>query len=213
VHSASAVAQQILAVRHARREVRDRKLSVGRTTHEIAISRQRSRTGGAVVSSRAMDARSRLHALLDDFNDEEVFAAEMYLLGILQRRQQPERSETEIARLGERGEQFRKAAELRWQDAGHRLANSGCNVVGFGGGGGFGFDLQGRAIGKMSCEYAAGDRSFVETLRYVAGQEIEIAEQFSVSDDNTSLSYQHVATSAGHVVKHEELFPFSEMAR
>jgi hypothetical protein len=136
----------------------------------------------------------------------------MYLLGILQRRQQPERSETEIARLNERGAQFRRAAELRWQDASRCLSAAGCNIVGFGGGGGFGFDLQGRATGKMSFEYAAGDRSFVETLRYVAGQEIEIAEQFSLSEDHKVLSYHHSATSAGHVANHEESFPFDKMS-
>ena len=45
-------------------------------------------------------------------------------------------------------------------------------MMGFGGGGGFGFDLRGRADGKMHFSYSGEGASVEETLRFIAGQEI-----------------------------------------
>jgi hypothetical protein len=154
-----------------------------------------------------MDTRPQLHALLDDFDDDEIIAAEMYLFSILHRRGQPERNDSELARLNQRGDEFGKKAEEHWREAGQGAKESRGIVSSFGGGGGFGFDFRGRGIGKRSYEYWDGGDAVVETLRFVAGHEIEIIERFGLSNDGTSLLYKQEIKSGGREVSREEAFP------
>jgi len=152
-----------------------------------------------------------LHAILDDLNDDELIAAEMHLKGILLRRRQTAPSEPGEARLRQRGEEFHTLAEQHWKEAGRKAKASGGIVSGFGGGGGFGFDFKGRPTGKLSYEYTNLDECFVETLRFVAGQEIEIRERFALSDDGKELFYEQATKSGGRVEQHTESFPSGEL--
>jgi hypothetical protein len=160
-----------------------------------------------------MDTREELHIILDDFDDEELFAAEMYLKGILSRRRAAPESDLAMERLRERGAEFRKLVERRWREQHLKTKASTGLISGLGGGGGFGFDLHGRPVGKMSYEYSYGGESFVETLRLFAGQEIEIRQRFALSGDGMNLLYEHAAESGGSGKHHQESFPFSESQR
>jgi hypothetical protein len=157
----------------------------------------------------SMDTRTQLHAIVDDFNDDELFAAEMYLKGILLRRGQPQRSELDTAELRKRSDEFRMVAEQHWKEAGLKAKASGGIISGFGGGGGFGLDFQGRPTGKMSYEYSYGNESCVEMLRFIAGQEIDIAERFLLTDDGKSLLYEQTAKSGGRAETCTHYFPFN----
>jgi hypothetical protein len=158
-----------------------------------------------------MDTRAELHAILDVLDDDELFAAEMHLKGILLRRQQTPPSEPGDARFRQRSEEFRALAEQHWKKAGRRAKASGGIVSGFGGGGGFSFDFKGRPTGKLSYKYTNLDECFEEPLRFVVGQEIEIQERFALSDDGKELLYEQIIKSGGRVEQSTESFPHGEL--
>lgn len=155
------------------------------------------------------DIRTELHTILDDFNEDELFVAEMYLKAILLRRQHPQRGESENARLRQRAEEFRTMAEQHWKETAQKAKASGGIVSGFGGGGGFGLDPRDRPTGRVSYEYAYGDESCVETLRFIAGQELEIADRFALTDNGKSLLYEQTVKSGGRTKEHTDYFPFN----
>jgi len=156
----------------------------------------------------AMD-RARLHAMLDDFDDDEIIAAEAYLCSILEGRHQPERSEPELARLERRREEFKRIAESHWREAFQLAQGQGRGLISsFGGGGSFGFDFQGRATGKASFSYRDGADSVEEILRFIAGQEVEIVNRLGLSPDGKNLVYKQTVKSGGHTATSEESFPF-----
>jgi hypothetical protein len=154
-----------------------------------------------------MDNRPRLHALVDDMDEDELVSAEIYLLAIVHQRVAPQPSDGELDRLKERGESFQMDAEQRWRQSGQR--SKGRRIVsGFGGGGGFGVDLQGRPNGKMYFSYSDDGNSVEEKLHFIAGQEVEIRDRFAISDDGRRLLYEQLVKSGGRHVTREEEFPF-----
>ncbi len=62
----------------------------------------------------AMDTRAPLLAMLDDFDDGEIIAAEACLSAVVHRRHQPKVTKPELARLNERRAEFKKIAENHW---------------------------------------------------------------------------------------------------
>ena len=154
--------------------------------------------------------RADLHTILDNLDEEELFAAEMHLLGILQRRQPLPSRRPQPEHLRERGEQFRKKVDRRWREAVSRRQGAGCMIAGIGGGGAFSIDLHGRPNGKMAYEYNNGAESFVDTLRFVAGQEVEINDIFALSADGTQLLYEQMIGSGGHSETRKAVFPFND---
>jgi hypothetical protein len=158
-----------------------------------------------------MDTRTQLHAILDDLDEDELISAEIYLLAIVHRRAAPEASEAQLDSLDERGQLFQRAAEERWREAGQRAKDRGLGfLMGFGGGGGFGFDLRGRANGKMHFSYSDEGASVEETLRFIAGQEIEIWDRFGISDEGDGLLYKQIVKSGGRDLTREEVFPLQD---
>jgi hypothetical protein len=156
-----------------------------------------------------MDTRTRLHAILDDLDADELISAEIYLMAIVHRRISPEPSETQLDSLKERGQLFERDAKKRWREAGQRAKDRGLGIVmGFGGGGGFGFDLRGRAKGTMRFSYSDEGASVEETLHFVAGQEIEISDRFGISDEGDGLLYKQIVKCGGRDLTREEVFPF-----
>ena len=67
-----------------------------------------------------MGTRSQLHAILDDLDEEELIAVEIYLLAIVHRRASPEASEAQLDSLDQRGQLCQRAAEERWREAAQR---------------------------------------------------------------------------------------------
>jgi hypothetical protein len=155
-----------------------------------------------------MDNRARLHTMLDDLDDDEIIAAEAYLCSIVHRRHQSDMSEPELARLKERRAEFEKVAESHWREAFQRAQQGRGIVSSFGGGGSFGFDFRGRPIGKVSFSYGEGAESVEETLRFVAGQEVEIVNRVGLSPDGANLVYRQAVKSGEHTATWEESFPF-----
>jgi hypothetical protein len=155
-----------------------------------------------------MDTRVRLHAMLDDLDDEEIIAAEAYIFSIVHLRNQPEVNKPEQARLDRRRAEFEKVARSHWSDSFQRAQGRGM-VSGFGGGGSFGFDFRGRATGRAVFSYFDGAESVEETLRFIAGQEVEMVNRFGLSADGTNLAYKQTVKSGGRTVSREESFPFS----
>lgn len=157
-----------------------------------------------------MDIRTRLHAILDDLDEEELISADVYLLAITHRRGAAEATEEQSNSLQERGETFQKAAEKRWQEAGRRAKDRGLRFVsGFGGGGGFGFDLHGRANGSMRFSYSDEGASVQEALHFIAGQDFEIWDRLGISEDRSRLLYKQTVKSGGRDLTREETFPFT----
>lgn len=156
-----------------------------------------------------MDNRARLHAMLDDLDDDEIIAAEAYLCSIVDRRHQPETRETELAHLKERRTEFEKIAEGHWREAVQRTQQDRGIVSSFGGGGSFGFDFRGRPSGKVSFSYGEGTNCVEETLRFVAGQEVEIVNRVGLSPDGANLVYKQAVKSGGRTATWEESFPFT----
>jgi hypothetical protein len=156
-----------------------------------------------------MDTHARLRAVLDDLDEEELISAEIHLLAIVHRRSSREASDAELDKLTERGEAFQKDAEKRWHETAQRASDRGLRfVTGFGGGGGFGLDLHGRANGHMRFSYS-DDGAFVEeTLRFIAGQGIEIRDQFGLSNEGTELLFKQHIKSGGRDLTREAAFPF-----
>jgi hypothetical protein len=77
-------------------------------------------------------------------------AAEIDLLAIVHCRASPEASKAQSDSLDQRGQLFQRAAGERWREAAQRAKDRGLGfMMGFGGSGGFGFDLRARADGKM----------------------------------------------------------------
>jgi hypothetical protein len=158
-----------------------------------------------------MDTRTRLHALLDDLDEDELLAAEIYLLAIVHRRASLEPSEAQLDNLRQRGELFQRAAEERWREAGQRAKDRGQGIVtGFGGGGGFGLDLRGHASGTMRFSYSDEGALVHEALHFVAGQEIEIWDRFGISAEGNELLYNQTVKSGGRDLTREEMFVFRE---
>jgi hypothetical protein len=156
-----------------------------------------------------MDYRARLHAMLDDLDDDEIIAAEAYLSSIVRRRHRREMSTPELARLEERRAEFERTAESHWLDAAHRAKQEQGIVWSFGGGGSFGSDFRGRATGKASFSYPDGADLVEETLRFFAGQEVEIVNRIRLSPDGANIIYQQSVRSGGHTATWKDSFPFT----
>src|SRR4051794_2975250 len=125
-----------------------------------------------------MDSRAQLKSLLDGMDEDELFAAEIYLLNIVKRRTPSVRTEPRLAQLDRRAEEFRRSVEQHWRDAAtHSPAGRG-SISGLGGGGGTGYDFRGRAEGKMSFTYSETESTVEESLRFVAGYEIVTVDRF-----------------------------------
>jgi len=155
-----------------------------------------------------MNTREQLHAMIDQFEEGELLAAEAYLLSVLHSRSRPEFNQQTTARIKERTDRFQTSAEQHWQESVQRVKESGRGFVsGFGGGGGIGIDHQGRAEGTMSFHYRDGEGWVHETLRFFAGNEVEIIERFAMSDEGTELLYAQKVTCGGRVVERAETFP------
>ena len=160
-----------------------------------------------------MDNRARLHAMLDDLDDDEIIAAEAYLSSIMHRRHRPEMSKPELVRLEERRAEFERIAQSHWREAFQRAQQGRGIVSSFGGGGSFGSDFRGRATGKASFSYGDGADLVEETLRFVGGQEIEIVNRVGLSPDGTNLVYKHAVKSGGHTATWEDSFPFTAVSK
>jgi hypothetical protein len=69
---------------------------------------------------------------------------------------------------------------------------------------------QGTSFGRHPHHYWDEKALVQQTLQSFDGQEIELMERFSVSEDRTKLSCILELSSGGHTVRHEDEFPISQ---
>ncbi len=149
-------------------------------------------------------------------DEDELFAASIYLFNIINHRTPTERTGPGLARLDRRVEEFRQAAEQHWREAAAQPVGGRGVISGFGGGGGTGFDFEGRAQGKMSYQYSLPGTDIKESLRFVAGCEIVIIDRFGMSVEGTELFYEQSVKSSGREVTRKNTFacgPNSRLVR
>jgi hypothetical protein len=145
-----------------------------------------------------MDGRDDLHSLLDRLPEEMVRSVRVYLESLL--RPRPPRPEIEQSR--DRGREFRKMVERRFQET----RQSGTISVMTGGGSLFPKD--GETYGRNAFHYWDDKALVHQTLQFFAGQELEMMERMSRSDDGATLIYDQELSSGGRTVRNKVEFPF-----
>jgi len=148
--------------------------------------------------------RDEIKGLLDEFSEDELFSAEMYLMVILQQRNSPQRDDALLSHFNTRAEQFRVSVEHRW----HNTRKRG-TISGLGGGGSLRFDQLGQVNGEFAYQYSDGKSLVLEKLRVFVNQEVQSTERFSISEDETQLLYGQDLHSGGRAVSSQEAFPLN----
>ena len=145
-----------------------------------------------------MDGRDDLHSLLDRLPEEMVRPVRVYLESLL--RPRPPRPEIEQSR--HRTREFRKMVEQRFQET--RKSGTISALVG----GGSLFPRDGETYGRNAFHYWDDKALVHQTLQFFAGQELEIMERMSRSDDGGTLVYDQELSSGGRTVRNRVEFPF-----
>jgi hypothetical protein len=145
-----------------------------------------------------MSARDDLHALLDQLPEEMLQPSQVFLESLL--RPRPPRPEIERSR--DRGRSFRKLVEQRFQET--RKPGTISAIVG----GGSLFPKDGETYGRNAFHYWDGGALVHQTLQFFAGQELEIMERISRSEDGATLTYDQELSSGGRTLLHKAEFPF-----
>jgi len=146
-----------------------------------------------------MGTRDELHLLLDRIPENELESARLLLNGLL--RPRPALS-PDAERARERTHQYKKMVERRFRET--RKPGTISALVG----GGSVFPKDGQAYGRHGFHYWDDKALVNQTLQIFEGQELEIMERISRSEDGATLVYEQELSSGGLTIRREERFPF-----
>jgi hypothetical protein len=107
----------------------------------------------------------------------------------------------EVARMRQRGQEYRKAVEQSFRE--NRRPGT---IAGMAGGGSWG-TREGTPFGRSSFHYWDGKALVQQTLQSFDSYEVELMERFSMSEDGTKLVCSVELSSGGRTVRHDEEFP------
>ena len=143
-----------------------------------------------------MDGRDDLHSLLDRLPEEMLQPIRLYLDSLLR----PRMPRPEIERSRDRSREFRKLVERRFQET----RKSGTISAMVGGGGLFPRDEE--TYGRNAFHYWDDKALVHQTLQFFAGQELEIMERISRTDDGATLIYDQELSSGGRTIRNKAEF-------
>jgi hypothetical protein len=145
-----------------------------------------------------MGTRDEIRSLLDQLPEDKLQSALTVLNALLKPHPQP----PEAGRARERGRRFRKLVEQQF----HSTRKAG-TISAMAGGGGL-FPKDGETYGRNAFHYRDDKALVHQTLQFFAGQELEIMERMSCSEDGTMLTYEQELSSGGRRLRNKAEFPF-----
>lgn len=148
-----------------------------------------------------MALRDELHSLLDQLPEDKLRDARPFLDGLLR----PRAPSPEIEHARQLTHQYKKMVEQRFRET--RKPGTISTLVG----GGNVFPRKGKEYGNHSFHYWDDKALVHQTLRIFEGQELEIMERTSRSQDGATLVYEQELSSGGLTKRHEERFPFRDL--
>jgi hypothetical protein len=145
-----------------------------------------------------MAIRDELHSLLDELPEDKLQAARPFLAGLLR----PRTPTPEAERAQQLTQQYKKMVEQRFRET--RKPGTISTLFG----GGSVFPREGKEYSNHAFHYWDDNALVHQLLRVFEGQELEIMERISRSEDGASLVYEQELSSGGLTKRHEERFPF-----
>ena len=145
-----------------------------------------------------MSLRDDLRLLLDQLPEDKLQPTKAFLNGLLSPRMQ----HSEHERSRDRGREFRKRVEQRFKET--RRPGTVSSMIG----GGSLFPKDGETYGRNAFHYWDDKALVHQTLQFFAGQELEIMERISRSEDGATLIYEQELHSGGRTVGDKFDFPF-----
>lgn len=145
-----------------------------------------------------MSIRDEVRSLLDELPEGKLRTVRAFLDGQL--RPRPVRAEH--LQVRDQAQKFRMLVEQRFQETRKPGTISAMT------GGGSLFPRDGETYGRNSFHYWDDKALVHQTLQFFAGQELEIMERFSRSDDGAKLVYEQETHSGGRTLRNRIEFPF-----
>ncbi|MGA9978148.1 MAG: hypothetical protein WBQ08_05900 [Candidatus Sulfotelmatobacter sp.] len=150
-----------------------------------------------------MSIRDEVRALFDELPEDKLQTVRAYLNGLL--RPHPLRAEN--LRSRDQAQKFQMLVEQRFNETRKP------GTISFMLGGGSLFPKDGESCGRHSFHYWDDKALVHQTLQFFAGQELEIMERFSRSDDGGTLVYEQEMHSGGRTLRNKIEFPFLNGAK
>lgn len=147
-----------------------------------------------------MAIRDEIHSLVDQLPEDQLQNARPFLAGLLR----PRAPSREVEHARQLTHQYKKMVEQRFRET--RKPGTISTLVG----GGNMFPREGKEYGNHSFHYWDDKALVHQTLRIFEGQELEIMERMSRSQDGATLLYEQELSSGGLTKRHEERFPFRQ---
>jgi hypothetical protein len=147
-----------------------------------------------------MAIRDEIHSLIDQLPEDQLQNVRPFLAGLLR----PRAQSPEIEQARQLTHQYKKMVEQRFRET--RKPGTISALVG----GGSVFPKEGRVSGDHSFHYLDDKALVHQTLRIFEGQELEIMERVSRSQDGATLVYEQELSSGGLTKRHDERFPFRD---
>jgi len=146
-----------------------------------------------------MAIRDEIHSLIDQLPEDQLQNVRPFLAGLLR----PRAQSPEIEQARQLTHQYKKMVEQRFRET--RKPGTISALVG----GGSVFPKEGRVSGDHSFHYWDDKALVHQTLRIFEGQELEIMERVSRSQDGATLVYEQELSSGGLTKRHDERISFS----
>jgi len=144
-----------------------------------------------------MSIRDEVQSLLDELPEDKLRTVRAFLDGLL--RPHPLRAEN--LQVRDQAQKFRMLVEQRFQET-----RKPGTISALAGGGSL-FPRDGETYGRNSFHYWDDKALVHQTLQYFAGQELEIMERLSRSEDGGKLVYEQEAHSGGRTLRNRIEFP------
>jgi hypothetical protein len=145
-----------------------------------------------------MTIRAEVQSLLDELPEDKLHTVRAFLDGLLR----PHPIRAEHLQLRDQAQKFRTLVEQRFQET-----RKPGTITALAGGGSL-FPKNGETCGRNSFHYWDDKALVHQTLQFFAGQELEIMERFSRSDDGGKLVYEQETHSGGRTLRNRIEFPF-----
>jgi len=145
-----------------------------------------------------MSTRDEVQSLLDELPEDKLRTVRAFLDGLLR----PHPIRAEHLEFRDQAQKFRTLVEQRFQETRKPGTISAMT------GGGSLFPKNGETYGRNSFHYWDDKALVHQTLQFFAGQELEVMERFSRSEDEGKLVYEQEMHSGGRTLRNRIEFPF-----
>jgi hypothetical protein len=145
-----------------------------------------------------MTIRAEVQSLLDELPEDKLHTVRAFLDGLLR----PHLLDAENLQVRNQAQKFRMLVEQRFRET-HKPGTISAMTTG-----GSLFPKNGESYGRNSFHYWDDKALVHQTLQFFAGQELEIMERFSRSDNGGKLVYEQETHSGGRTLRNRIEFPF-----